>query len=161
MGTTTKTHEPKGLDIEKQEISHQVRRLSHHPCILVWNSCNECSASGLYVSFVMTQVAQEDRSRPIWPGCPSAGWSAGVRRLDSLPTGAPLASKSKENGNIERHGPYANGNGWEAVNMGPAHRLVINDDNLPVPLEQAPHGLGLVNGFTSEFGASVFSSFES
>merc|ERR1712137_791132 len=97
--TTTKTHEPKGLDMEKLEISHNVRRLSHHPCILVWNSCNECSASGLYVSFVMTQVAAEDRSRPIWPGCPSAGWSTGVRRLDSLPTGTPLASRTKENGN--------------------------------------------------------------
>jgi len=61
----------------------------------VWNSCNECSASGLYVSFVMTLVAQEDASRPIWPGCPSKGWATGVHRLTGLPNGRPLSSAAE------------------------------------------------------------------
>jgi beta-mannosidase len=41
---------------------------------------------------VMTLVAAEDGSRPIWPGCPSTGWHSGVHRLTGLPNGQPLVS---------------------------------------------------------------------
>ena len=94
---------------EETELRQNVRDLAHHPSIVVWNSCNECSAKGLYATFVMTTVAEEDASRPIWPGCPSHGWSAGVHRLNSLPNGNPLQSKGEYGGSghsIERHGPY-------------------------------------------------------
>lgn len=45
--------------------------------------------TGIYASFVMTVVAEEDDSRSIWPSCPAYGWSTGwpvntscgVRRL--------------------------------------------------------------------------------
>eukprot|EP00931_Biecheleriopsis_adriatica_P063878 TRINITY_DN38765_c0_g1_i1.p1 TRINITY_DN38765_c0_g1~~TRINITY_DN38765_c0_g1_i1.p1 ORF type:complete len:936 (-),score=124.19 TRINITY_DN38765_c0_g1_i1:136-2943(-) len=158
--TTSKTHEPTASHAEALEIAHNVRRLSAHPSIIVWNSCNECSAKDLYVSFVMTTVAAEDQSRPIWPGCPSRGWGSGVRKLDSLPTGSPLSPKVSGKV-IERHGAYFNGNGWQAVNQAPANKLLIRETNLPVPLAQEFTGLGLPSVFTSEFGASVFSSFES
>lgn len=158
--TTSKTHEPKASAAETREIVHNVRRLSSHPSIIVWNSCNECSAKDLYVSFVMTTVAMEDKSRPIWPGCPSSGWGNGVRKLDSIPTGSPLAPKTSGQ-TIERHGAYFNGNGWQAVNQAPANKLLIRDTRLPVPLTADTTGLGIRSLFTSEFGASVFSSFES
>ena len=40
----------------------------------------------------MTIVSTEDRSRPIWPACPSLGWAAGVHRLTGLPNGNALKS---------------------------------------------------------------------
>lgn len=159
--TTSQTHQPKGLAAEVLEIQHNVRRLASHPSIIVWNSCNECKAGGLYTSFVMTHVAAEDKSRPIWPACPSAGWSAGVRKLDSLPTGGELKEQVPNSPKIESHGPYDNGNGFAAVNQGPAGSLLIRDPRLPIPVAEAVTGLGQPNLFASEFGASVFSSFES
>merc|ERR1719221_1323951 len=131
--TTSQTHVPKGSEAEVLEIAHNVRRLSHHPSIIVWNACNECGGGGLYTSFVMTHVAMEDHSRPIWPSCPSSGWAAGVRKLDSIPTGNPL--KLGGGGNIETHGPYANGNGWPAVNQAPAGNVQIRDCRLPIPVK--------------------------
>ena len=65
--TTTTTHEPHGTADEALEIRQNVRQLAHHPSIAVWNACNECSGRGLYVTLVMTTVAEEDDSRPIWP----------------------------------------------------------------------------------------------
>ena len=54
------------------ELRQQIRRLSHHPSIVIWDGCNECGGGGLYESFVMPTVASLDRSRPIWPSCPGA-----------------------------------------------------------------------------------------
>lgn len=73
----------------------QIRRLSHHPSIIIWDGCNEChvvigTPTGIYATFVLTIVAQEDASRAIWPSCPAAGWTNGVNRLTSLPNGSPL-----------------------------------------------------------------------
>jgi beta-galactosidase/beta-glucuronidase len=57
--TTSATHEPKGSAAEAAEIVHNVRKLSHHPSIVTWNACNECSGKGLYTSFVMQVGAKE------------------------------------------------------------------------------------------------------
>ena len=40
------------------------------------DGCNECQVlldtpTGIYASFVMTVVAEEDASRAIWPSCPA------------------------------------------------------------------------------------------
>ena len=35
--------------------------------------------------FVLTTVAREDLSRPLWPACPAHGWQTGVHKLTSLP----------------------------------------------------------------------------
>ena len=65
------------------------------------DGCNECNGGGLYASFVMTTVAEEDTSRAIWPSCPSGGWRSGVDTLWGLPNGNPLsASVSEERGTL-------------------------------------------------------------
>eukprot|EP01051_Picozoa_sp_SAG22_P033879 SAG22_NODE_15066_length_358_cov_0.602317_1_plen_66_part_10 len=48
------------------------------------------TATGIYATFVMTVVAEEDQSRAIWPSCPALGWTGGVDRLTSIPNGKPL-----------------------------------------------------------------------
>ena len=56
----------KGTPDEKAEMDYQIKRLSHHPSIAMWDGCNECGGGGLYQSFVMPTVAAVDQSRPIW-----------------------------------------------------------------------------------------------
>ena len=74
------------------EFRHQVRRLAPHPSIALWDSCNECGGGGIWDSFVITTVAEEDTSRPVWPSCPSFGWTSGVDTLWGLPNGNPLVT---------------------------------------------------------------------
>ena len=82
-------HAPAVSAMQDAEIRHQVRRLSSHPSLAVWDSCNECGGSGIYASFVMAAIVAEDSSRPPWPACPSKGWDSGVDRLWGLPNGSP------------------------------------------------------------------------
>lgn len=84
---------PYGNDIEDAEIRYQIRRLSHHPSIAIWDACNECFGGGIWDSFVSTTIAQEDTSRPVWPSCPSVGWTTGVDMLTGLPNGQPLKTR--------------------------------------------------------------------
>ena len=87
------------------------------------------------------------RAGAVWPSCPALGWTAGVRRLDSLPTGTPLTTPP--NGpTIETHGPYQHGSGFPAVNGGST--LQLFDANLPLQLKPTPTGLALPNVFASE-----------
>lgn len=79
--------------MQDAEIRHQLRRLSHHPCIMLWDACNECGGGGVWGSFVSPTVADEDPSRPLWPACPSHGWASGVDRLTGLVNGRPLVLK--------------------------------------------------------------------
>ena len=46
---------------QESELRHSVRRLSHHPAIVMWDGCNECSVqmgsdTAVYATFVMTVV---------------------------------------------------------------------------------------------------------
>lgn len=88
-------HSPTNDTTQALELRHQVRRLSHHPAIVIWDGCNEChvvigTPTGIYATFVMAIVAQEDASRVVWPSCPAPGWTNGVNRLTALPNGSPL-----------------------------------------------------------------------
>ena len=45
------------------EFRHQVRRLSHHPSIVIWDGCNECTViigtpTGIYATFGELLCAQ-------------------------------------------------------------------------------------------------------
>eukprot|EP00117_Sycon_ciliatum_P026411 scpid28634/ scgid21686/ Beta-mannosidase; Lysosomal beta A mannosidase; Mannanase len=156
-------HSPSNNPVQDAELRHQIRRLSHHPCIVVWDGCNECrvkmgTATGIYATFVMTVVMQEDKSRPIWPSCPAIGWTAGVHALDATPTGDVLTTPNDAR-SIETHGPYQHGGGFPSVNGD--NRLVLFPSNIPIKVSQIDTGVALQNVFASEFGCSVFSSFES
>ena len=90
-------HAPKATATQDAELRHAIRRLSSHVSVAIWDGCNECqvvmgSKTGIYATFVMTIVAQEDASRAVWPSCPAPGWTAGVRMLDSIPNGKALTT---------------------------------------------------------------------
>lgn len=67
-----------GVPQETFAYQHQVRRLAHHPAIIVWNGCNECKGVDNIVPNTVTVVAEEDPSRVIWPSCPASGWATGM-----------------------------------------------------------------------------------
>ena len=156
-------HAPKATPTQAAELRHAIRRLAAHPSIALYDGCNECqvvmgSPTGIYATFVMTIVAQEDASRAVWPSCPSIGWTAGVRMLDALPNGNALTTP-KPSSKIETHGPYLHGSGFPAVNGDP--KLDLFKPLVPPAVTNASTGLALPNVFASEFGAAVMSSFES
>ena len=108
-------------EITQAETAYQVTRLSHHPAIAIWDGCNECGGHGLgepddalWEAHVMPiqVVVAVDRSRPVMPSCPSAGWVSGVNRLTGLPNGSPLivadgsANRTTYPYPQESHGPY-------------------------------------------------------
>ena len=84
-------HTPSPTQTQYDELSHQLQRLSHHPSIVIYDSCNECQGGDLYLSFVSPTIAQHDPSKVIWPSCPSQGWRSGVSRLWGLPNGEQLS----------------------------------------------------------------------
>ena len=84
---------PTGSATEAAELRYQIRRISSRPSVALHSMCNECGGGGTYASFVAPTVASEDVSRPLWPSCPSAGWSSGVDRLTGLPNGRTLVLK--------------------------------------------------------------------
>jgi len=167
-------HSPQNNPIQDAELRHQIRRLASHTSIVMWDGCNECrvvmnSPTGVYATFVMTVVAQEDSSRVIWPSCPALGWTSGVNRLTSIPNGKTLTTPPDGNA-IETHGPYQHGTGFPAVNGAGHFQPVSSSMNGGNPIALTPQsnltdgfyiGLGKPNIFASEFGSSVYSSFES
>jgi beta-mannosidase len=164
-------HAPKNDAVQDAELRHQIRRLSSHASIVLWDGCNECrvlmgTGTGIYATFVMTVVAQEDASRSIWPSCPALGWTGGVDKLTSRPTGTPLTTP-KGGFLLETHGPYQHGTGFPAVNGASKFQPVSDHMNAGMPITMPSGksgttvGLGKANIFASEFGSSVYSSFES
>ena len=156
-------HLPQETPIQDAELRHQIRRLSHHPSIVIWDGCNECrikmdTPTGIYATFVMTVVADEDKSRAIWPSCPALGWTTGVHALDSTPNGNTLTTPNQGSA-IETHGPYQHGGGFPAVNGNPGPSLFSS--NIPITIKQQITDVTRENVFASEFGCSVMSSFES
>ena len=161
---TNSAHAPKQTPTQDAELRHNIRRLSNHPSIVIWDGCNEChvvmgTGTGIYATFVMTVVAQEDASRSVWPSSPASGWTGGVNPLTSIPNGKPLTTPT-QGPRFEKHGPYQHGSGFPAVNG--ATGLQLFDSNVPVKYRAARKtGINLPSEFASEFGSSVFSSFES
>mmetsp|Transcript_19024 Transcript_19024/g.23340 ORF Transcript_19024/g.23340 Transcript_19024/m.23340 type:complete len:156 (-) Transcript_19024:756-1223(-) len=73
-------HSPRVNRVQENELRHTVRRLASHPSIVLWDGCNECpvimhTPTGIYASFVLQTVIEEDASRPVWPSCPALGWT--------------------------------------------------------------------------------------
>ena len=88
------THLCAETETQRREIVANVRRLSSHASVAVWAGGNEIGGSGVYSSFALSIVRQQDPSRPLWPSSPSAGWASGVDRLWGLPMlNEPLAAR--------------------------------------------------------------------
>jgi hypothetical protein len=86
---------------QRQEISHQIRRLSHHPSIVCWNGGNEMYAPlQPDLDVILTQVALHDKSRPIWPASPGSGWLSGIDPLSSRPCGARNPGQGAADGEV-------------------------------------------------------------
>ena len=159
-------HSPMKTKVQENELRHNIRRLASHPSIVMWDGCNEChvvlnTSTGIYATFVMTVVAEEDGTRGLWPSCPASGWTGGVDRLTSIPNGK-LLTTPVGGPKFETHGPYAHGSGFPQVN-GPS-LLIPLDSDLPVTLSSNKNiqmGISEKNVFASEFGCVTMSSFES
>lgn len=133
------------------------------------------TSTGIYATFSLTIVAEEDKSRAVWPSCPSAGWAHGVNRLTGAPNGSPKGlvpasydsppsddHRLQHNTKLEVHGPYQH--------SGSEHYEFVNGpDNIDLPptfippqfKEQGEYGVGYTNQFASEFGCVTLQSFES
>eukprot|EP00662_Eupelagonemidae_sp_cell21_P026622 gene26622-1366_t len=144
---TGSAHWPTRTVAQEAEIRHQVRRVSHHPSIVLWAGCNECDV---------------DVSRAVWPSCPGNGWHSGVDRLTARPDGSPLVpiprgEKSKNGGDLlETHGPYqgsGHGGDFPTVNMGGFNTTLAP---LPPVLSEGATGVGYANQYASEFGTVCF-----
>ena len=156
-----------------------------HPPRTAECSVVEGTPDDVFRTFVMTVVVQEDSSRAVWPSCPALGWTGGVDRLTSIPNGRVLTTP-KNGTPVETHGPYQHGGGFPAVNGDAVFEPVdggmhggmpITLGGPPRPVQQGGkdgggggaargwagtyRGLGQPSVFASEFGASVYSSFES
>jgi beta-mannosidase len=69
-------HGPAVTAAQASELRYQIRRLSTHPSIILYDGCNEClvkAGPDIYSDFVLTTVAEEDASRVVWPSSPGDG----------------------------------------------------------------------------------------
>jgi hypothetical protein len=110
----------------------------------------------------MTVVAEEDKSRSIWPSCPALGWTKGVDMLTSrplpntnatavIPTLAHPLNTPNSGTKIETHGPYQHGTGFSA-NNDPIGQFNSFNPNIPIKL---PYNHADDAGFVKYTGAFV------
>eukprot|EP00041_Stephanoeca_diplocostata_P018439 m.386275 g.386275 ORF g.386275 m.386275 type:complete len:512 (+) comp21014_c0_seq6:294-1829(+) len=182
-------HPPKNTSTQAAELRHQIRRLSHHPAIVIWDGCNECTVvmtdptTAIYATFVITTVADEDTSRAVWPSCPATGWTTGVSKLTGMPNGHAFSTPDTTSQRcstipgkacIEFHRPKWQGSGFPAVNgkssLNPSQSSQLwpwnfagdFPSNIPLVLSEQPVSASLHNNFSSESpGVTAMSSFES
>lgn len=174
-------HAPANTADQQLEVRHNVRRLSHHASIVIWdgeNSDDGGRAAGVLAHEAMAWVAGEDQSRTVWPACQAAGWLSGVDPSTSRPL-LPVAlvprlplppcnhNKGCESGGpggfgtlMEYHGPYQHAVGMDTVNPGGSAGVNISSD-IPLRLSATETGTHLNSSFISEFGSVGMSSFES
>ena len=142
-------HSPEQSDLQERELRLQVRRLSVHPSVLIWEGCNECqvimdSSSDIYAKLILKVVVEEDKSRSVRPSSPASRWKSGVRKLDSLPTGDGRVTIESFAG-LEVYGDYS-----PSSKNSPMRPLI------PSLFEESPTGPRSQNTFAPEFGSATF-----
>lgn len=144
------------------EVTYQVRRLSPHPSIAIWDSCNECGVMPVFEQ-VFPRIVHEDISRIVWPASPSSGWASGVSTRTGRPLVfdgplVPVPQLNWYNGPLEHHGPYLHGTGSPYVND-PGGQLIPFTPLSPPSLPNATSvGLAYSGQYISEFGCVAMSS---
>ncbi len=153
------THDASLLD----EISYQIRRLAPHPSIVMYDACNECGVTPIFMQ-IFSRLVLEDVSRIVWPASPSNGWQNGVATATGLPLffGAdliPAPSPFIYGARNEMHGPYLHGTGAPYINDEDG-KLVLFPSLTPPPLppSSSPVGVNAPGIFVSEFGCVSMSS---
>jgi hypothetical protein len=163
-------HPPANTTDQELEVRHNVRRLSHHPSIVIWDGQNSDDWDPK-VQIIMTWVAQEDQSRTIWPACQSAGWLRGVDPRTNRPLVplVPLVPRGLAKHRIgpggfgsmmEYHGPYQHAVGMATVNPGGSGAANIST-GIPLVFSPTATGVALNSSYISEFGSVGMSSWES
>ena len=153
---------------QEKEMRHQIRRMAHHPSIVVWSGCNECGGIGN----LMNVVAQEDQSRVVRAASPALGWTKGVHTLTGHPNGNALVNQNHYPNHPglpwpvgESHGPYAHGGIFPSVNGGGDGQYSPSMNATANTIAQVQNGYqtgpAIPGYFVSETGVTGFSSFES
>ena len=137
------------------EVQYQVRRLSTHPSVAVYQSCNECGVMPVWQQ-VFPPIVHEDISRVVWPACPSNGWKTGVNRKSGLPLAfdvelVPNEQTNWYDGHREFHMPYLHGTGFASVND-PDGKLKLFPPLMPPPIQPSKTGMQYNGSYVSEFG---------
>jgi hypothetical protein len=120
--------------VPADEISELVRATAWHPCVVVYDGCNECTvvtgtSTEIYATFVMKVVGEiVGLAVPIWPSCPGKGWDSGVHPLNSTYAGGSkgLTAGTVNKNEIEVHGPYTHGG---SVANPQTNGLIDDDDD--------------------------------
>ena len=152
---------PSETPLQRAEMLHSLRRVSHHPSVVVYDGNNEMGSGGIWEYFVMQTVADEDPSRSPWPASPSNGWGSGVDRLWSTPNGGAVHAGNFDMRQLEGHGPYQHGNGWPTVDDNHAGLDPMWPPGLNDPQQPNTTAATLPGFFASEFGCVAPCSFES
>jgi hypothetical protein len=93
--------DPTFLELVRDEVGYQVRRLASHPSLFMWSGSNELSPWGkmpgdwwstLFAGTVMPAAAAIDTSRPLWAACPASAWAAGVDPTTQIADGSPFTA---------------------------------------------------------------------
>jgi beta-mannosidase len=152
------------------EIADIVLSLSHHPSIIQWNGGNEVpyTQMKIYEDIVIPTVTIYDTTRIVWPTSPTEfGWESGVFTRNGLPNGQVFRVRQQSHDMplhlIEAHGPYQRGYSLShpAVNgIADPESFLITHIPPELSLNKST-GVREPNTFTSEFGATSYSSFES
>jgi len=127
----------------KAELKEQIARLRTHASIVLWDGSNENEGDpAFFYATVLTEIAQNDPERPLWPASPSSGFDQGVHTATGLPNGNTLVGRfAGKDLTLDTHMPY---------NF--CTRDFVTSSSLDQTTSAGHDGDGRATFFKSEFG---------